>query len=160
MGKACTFIGDNYIPEYVSFECPLYETIFDLIENRGVDTFYFSQNNKYQKICHKLVLLAKKDYPNIKTFFATIRLSFMKELKKFDTYDDVVFTNRNIHSPHFKDPEYNHKWAIDNSDIVVVYALRDTYKLKSYIEKSSKEVIKMRKCYSSGKSIFDFINVD
>lgn len=155
MGKACTFIGDSFIPKNISFDTSIIEIIPELINNKGVDEFRFSKKNKYQRLCVKLVTQIKKNNPNIRTVFFTNRFFRTRDIKRYSIYNSVVYTNKDIFSPFFTDLMFHHKWAIKNSDIVVVYTTRKNYMLKKYIENSSKEVIMLEKHYCSGKRIID-----
>lgn len=139
MSKACAFIGDNYIPEFISIERSLNEAVFDSIEKKAADTFYLFEGRPYQEKCLNVLLDAKKKYPNIKIIIVVNRLIMVKYIQNRELYDDVIVTNRNIYDENFHDVDYHFKWAIDNSDIIIVNAPRPEYKFKNYIENNTKE---------------------
>ena len=110
-GKVCCFIGHRKIKNGVELTQRVKETIRDLIENKGVNTFLFGSRSEFDDLCHSIVTELQKNNPQIKRIMYTCRSEYacMKEEKeereriarevtkrdiKYKDYDGAMMSDR------------------------------------------------------------------
>ena len=62
-------IGQRKVQESPELVFKVYETLFDLIENQGADTFYFGSKTLFSTLCLNAVLELQKLYPSVRTVY-------------------------------------------------------------------------------------------
>ena len=133
----CTFFGHRDTPK--EKEPILKSTLVDLIENKGVDTFYVGNNGNFDKmVCSALSELSVL-YP-IKVYIVLACLP-----KNEDDNSERTILPEGIEAvpPRFA-ISYRNKWMIEKSDFVVTYVVHSwggAARFKELAEKKGKAVI-------------------
>ena len=87
--SSCVFFGHSNF-DYAPYKDKIKERIVDLIENRGVKTFYNGFRGDFDVMCAHIVYELKEQYPQIKNIMA---LSYIPD-EKFDKpeiFDEAVY---------------------------------------------------------------------
>ncbi len=114
----CTFFGHANAPKEI--EPIIKSTLVDLIENKGVTTFYVGNHGNFDYMVAN-VLRALAEIYSIKYY---VVLAYMP--KKNEMFDNHTLLPEGIELVH---PKYaiswRNKWMIDKSDYVVAYMRRN-----------------------------------
>lgn len=99
MGKLCTFFGNRDTVLFPDVQEKIRQTLIDLIENQGVDTFWAGGYGKFDDECSRMVWALKNQYPHIQLHLILpypskkgARVSG-KYLFCFENYDSVSYTD-------------------------------------------------------------------
>ncbi len=142
----CTFFGHRSTPD--SIRPILHDTLINLIENNGVDTFYVGNKGAFDYMVKKELKELTAIYPHIKY---SVVLSYMPgQRDEFDItdYSDTIYPDglENV-PPRFAIDKRN-RIMIEWSDIVVTYvcySFGGASKFKEIAEKQGKKVINLQK---------------
>lgn len=138
----CTFFGHRDTPKEI--EPTLRSTLIDLIENRGVDTFYVGNNGNFDSMVSTILLELSLTYP-IKYY---IILAYLP--KKANEISEHTILPDGIETIPFRFAiSYRNKWMVEKSDVVVTYAIHSwggAAKFKELAEKKEKTVIEYSQC--------------
>ncbi len=63
INKNCCFLGHRKIDKNETLETELRIVITDLIEDKGIDIFFFGSKSQFDRLCHTIVSDLKKIYP-------------------------------------------------------------------------------------------------
>ena len=134
----CTFFGHSDTPKEI--EETLRKTIIELIENKGVNTFYVGTHGNFDAMVYKILCDAEREY-GIKFF---VVLPCVPTNSKYKDYDNTIVPQgiEKI-SPRFG-IDYRNKWMIKNSDYVITYVARPfggASKFEEYAKKQEKAVM-------------------
>ena len=77
-------IGHRKAPEGPELVVRIYETLFDLIVNQGVDTFYFGSKSRFDTFCFEAVMELRHSYPHVKTVY--VRANYEHIEKSYEDY--------------------------------------------------------------------------
>ena len=75
----------------------IYETVFDLMENQGADTFLFGNKGEFDKLCFEAVMELQHLYPHVKTVYVRADSENMTKLFEdslLKKYDETFFPDR------------------------------------------------------------------
>lgn len=144
--KACCGFGHRNV----------FENIGDKLDNaveaaiqQGCEIFYTGAMGEFDSLFSSAVRKAKKSHPHIK--LTCVKPYFTNDINAdrdyYDAmYDDVIIPPELI-GVHYKAAiKARNRWIIDNSDIVVVYTIRNyggAYDALRYAERKSKCIIKI-----------------
>ena len=62
----CAFISDDNAILKVGIKRKILQTMLDLLKYKGIDTFYLSNENKFDKFCYQTATELKKEYDYLK----------------------------------------------------------------------------------------------
>lgn len=123
----------------------VYMIIKDLIENKGVDTFYSGNMGEFDKLCEKAVRSLKTKY-DIKLYWISpyFSVKMNKEKEEFERlYDEIIIPD--LGRVHYKAAILKRNfWMVDKSDYIVSYVYREfggAWKTLKYAEKAGKTII-------------------
>ena len=97
MGKVCTFFGHRDTVLFPDIYKKIHQTLIDLIENKGVDTFLSGGYSRFDDACSGMVWTLKKQYPHIQLHlilpYPTKKGASIspKETFCFENYDSVSY---------------------------------------------------------------------
>ena len=139
----CTFFG-NRDANIKKFEAPLFKTLVDLIENKGIDTFYVGNQGNFDFAVQKQLKQLQTIYPHIKYSIALAYLPKEKsDFHKTDFCNSFVPERVETGPIRFAIDRRN-RWLINNSDYVVTCVrsiVGGAAKYKALAEKKGKIVI-------------------
>ncbi len=139
-----TFCGHREIYVTEIYE-KVQEIVKDLVENKGVDTFYSGNMGEFDKLCEKAVRALKEEY-DIKLYW--VAAYFMEKMNKEKEelerlYDGIIVPD--LGQVHYKQAILKRNfWMVDKSDYVISYVYREfggAYKTLRYAEKVGKTIM-------------------
>lgn len=142
--KACCGFGHREVFENISGQVE--EAVLLAIKN-GCEIFYTGAMGQFDSLFSSAVRKAKKTYPHIKLI--CVKPYFTNDINTdrdyyTSMYDDVIIPDE-LAGIHYKAAiKARNHWMIDNSEIVIVYTIRDhggAYEARRYAEKKSKRII-------------------
>ncbi|MCQ2451103.1 MAG: hypothetical protein MJ080_03915 [Clostridia bacterium] len=140
----CTFFGHRTAPD--SIRPLLHNTLIDLIENKGVHTFYVGNQGGFDFLVKKELKELTAIYPHIKY---SVVLAYMPEKRdEFDItdYSDTMYPDGLESVPRRFAIDKRNRMMIEWSDIVVTYVCYSgggAAKFKEIAERQGKEVINL-----------------
>lgn len=135
---ACTFFGHRECSEEIRPE--LVRVLTELIEHRGVDTFYVGNQGRFDALVRGVLRELKVAYPNIE--YAVV-LAYMPGRKaEYEDFSDTMLPEgiEAIH-PHFA-ISWRNMWLVNHSDYVVTNITHDWSGANRYAQKAKEK----RKC--------------
>ena len=146
MKKACCGFGHRNVFENI--EDKLYTAVMNAAE-RGCEIFYTGAMGEFDSLFSSAVRKAKKTYPNIKLIcvkpYFTNDINIDKDYYAA-LYDDIIIPDE-LAGLHPKAAiKARNRWIIDNSDIVLIYTVRNfggAYEAKRFAERNGKRLIKI-----------------
>lgn len=138
-------IGDLF----VNIKDKLYGVLEEVIQKRGVKTFYTGGIGESDSCFYSVVKLLKYKYPYIKIIL--VKYYFTNELNKnrdyyIQAYDSIIIPYELIEKHHKDVIKLRNRWMIDNSDIIVSCVFRDfggAYEAVKYAINCKKEIIEV-----------------
>ena len=144
--KACCGFGHRNVFENISSK--LDNAVEEAIA-QGCEIFYTGAMGDFDSLFSSAVRSAKKVYPHIKLIGVKPYLTNdINTDKDYYTalYDDIIIPDE-LAGIHPKAAiKARNRWMIDNSDIVLVYTVRNfggAYEAKRYAERNGKRLIKI-----------------
>ena len=143
--KACCGFGHRNVFENISSK--LDNAVEEAIA-QGCEIFYTGAMGDFDSLFSSAVRSAKKVYPHIKLIgvkpYSTNDINTDKDYYAA-LYDDIIIPDE-LAGIHPKAAiKARNRWMIDNSDIVLVYTVRNfggAYEAKRYAERNGKRLIK------------------
>ena len=144
MKKACCGFGHRNVFENLS------EKLDDAIESavqQGCEIFYTGAICDFDSLFSSAVRRAKKTYPHIKLI--CVKPYFTNDINTnrdyyAALYDDIIIPDE-LAGIHYKAAiKARNRWMIDNSDIVIVYTIRNyggAYEARRHTERQGKYLI-------------------
>ena len=144
--KACCGFGHRYV----------FENLISKLDNaveeaitQGCELFYTGAMGDFDSLFSSAVRSAKKVYPHIKLI--GVKPYFTNDINTDKDYyaalyDDIIIPDElaGIHPKAVI--KARNRWIIDNSDIVLIYTVRNfggAYEAKRYAERNGKRLIKI-----------------
>ena len=143
-GKTCTFFGHRNTP--AGIRSKLHDTLVELIEHDGADTFYVGNQGGFDSIVLRELKTLSRAYPHIRY---SVVLAYMPEKhSEYDMtdYTDTVFPEGLETVPRKFAIDKRNSMMVEWSDIVVTYITHSgggAAKFKELAEKKSKVVINL-----------------
>ena len=144
--KACCGFGHRYV----------FENLISKLDNaveeaitQGCELFYTGAMGDFDSLFSSAVRSAKKVYPYIKLI--CVKPYFTNDINTDKDYyaalyDDIIIPDE-LAGIHPKAAiKARNRWMIDNSDIVLIYTVRNfggAYEAKRYAERNGKRLIKI-----------------
>lgn len=144
--KACCGFGHRYV----------FENLISKLDNaveeaitQGCELFYTGAMGDFDSLFSSAVRSAKKVYPHIKLI--GVKPYFTNDINTDKDYyaalyDDIIIPDE-LAGIHPKAAiKARNRWMIDNSDIVLIYTVRNfggAYEAKRYAERNGKRLIKI-----------------
>ena len=144
--KACCGFGHRYVFEYLISK--LDNAVEEAI-TQGCELFYTGAMGDFDSLFSSAVRSAKKVYPHIKLI--GVKPYFTNDINTDKDYyaalyDDIIIPDE-LAGIHPKAAiKARNRWMIDNSDIVLIYTVRNfggAYEAKRYAERNGKRLIKI-----------------
>lgn len=144
--KACSGFGHRNVFENISSK--LDNAVEEAIA-QGCEIFYTGAMGDFDSLFSSAVRSAKKVYPHIKLI--GVKPYFTNDIntdKDYYTalYDDIIIPDE-LAGIHPKAAiKARNRWIIDNSDIVLIYTVRNfggAYEAKRFAERNGKRLIKI-----------------
>ena len=144
--KACCGFGHRNVFENISSK--LDNAVEEAI-TQGCEIFYTGAMGDFDSLFSSAVRSAKKVYPHIKLI--GVKPYFTNDIntdKDYYTalYDDIIIPDE-LAGIHPKAAiKARNRWIIDNSDIVLIYTVRNfdgAYEAKRFAERNGKRLIKI-----------------
>lgn len=144
--KACSGFGHRNVFENISSK--LDNAVEEAIA-QGCEIFYTGAMGVFDSLFSSAVRSAKKVYPHIKLI--GVKPYFTNDIntdKDYYTalYDDIIIPDE-LAGIHPKAAiKARNRWIIDNSDIVLIYTVRNfggAYEAKRFAERNGKRLIKI-----------------
>lgn len=141
--KACCGFGHRNVFENISSKID--NTVEEAI-SQGCEIFYTGAMGEFDSLFSSAVRSAKKAYPHIKLI--CVKPYFTNDINTngeyyASLYDDIIIPDE-LADVHPKAAiKARNRWIIDNSDIVLIYTLRNyggAYDAKKYAERSRKTI--------------------
>ena len=145
--KACCGFGHRNVFENI--EDKLYTAVMNAV-GQGCEIFYTGAMGEFDSLFSSAVRKAKKVYPNIKLI--CVKPYFTNDINTDKDYyaalyDDIIIPDE-LADIHPKAAiKARNRWMIDNSDIVLIYTVRNyggAYEAKRYAEHKDKTLVKIQ----------------
>ncbi len=140
----CTFFGHRTAPD--SIRPILHNTLIDLIENKGVDTFYVGNQGGFDSMVKKELKQLTAIYPHIKYSIVLAYIPGKRDEFDITDYSDTVYPDGLESVPLRFAIDKRNRMMIEWSDIVVTYVCYSSggaAKFKEIAEKKGKQVINL-----------------
>jgi len=142
--KACCGFGHRNVFENI---CDRLDNAVETAIQQGCEIFYTGAMGEFDGLFSSSVHAAKKKYPHIKLIcvkpYFTNNINTDRDYYNA-MYDDVIIPPEII-GVHYKSAiKARNQWMIDNSDIVLVYTVRDyggAYEARKYSDRNNKQII-------------------
>ena len=115
----CTFFGHRYTSEAI--KPALTSVLTDLIENKGVTTFYVGHQGFFDSMERTELKRMKNIYPNINYYVALAYLAKKSDDLGVTDYSDTIFPDVLTKTPPKYAIDRRNRWMISISDYVVCY---------------------------------------
>lgn len=140
--STCTFFGHRYAPKEI--EPALRSVLLDLIENKGVKTFYVGNHGGFDAMAQRIL----RDFAARYSIVCFVVLAYMPKNKESNDYVwDTILPDGIETVPKRFAISYRNKWMIQKSDFVVTYVDHKigsgAAQFKSLAEKRGKIVIEV-----------------
>ena len=145
--KCCTFAGHSNAPDTLKNE--LIAAVTDLIDNKGVTTFYVGNHGRFDAMSASAVRTVKQSRKDIKLILVVPKMNSTIENHKnyyTDMYDEVLIPAESDAAYYKAMITVRNKWLIDNSDYIITYIRRDhggAYNTYKYAKKKKIEFINL-----------------
>ena len=144
MGKTVCFFGNR--DTHSDVKPLLHDTLIDLIENQGADTFYVGNQGGFDSIVYSELKKLAEIYPHITYSVVLAYMPGKKQDYEFVDYGHTLYPDGlETVPPRFAIDKRN-RIMIEWSDIVVTY-VRNPFggaaKFKEFAEKKKKQVINL-----------------
>ena len=144
--KACCGFGHRYVFENLISKL---DNAVDEAITQGCELFYTGAMGDFDSLFSSAVRSAKKVYPHIKLI--GVKPYFTNDINTDKDYyaalyDDIIIPDE-LAGIHPKAAiKARNRWMIDNSDIVLIYTVRNfggAYEAKRFAEQNGKRIIKI-----------------
>jgi len=139
----CVFFGHRDTPSDVAPFLKM--TVRQLIEERGVDTFYVGDKGAFDRMAFRILEELKSEYPHIEYAVVPAYQPIEKNENDYLDYTQAIFPDEVLLSPkRYAIANRNH-WLVKVADIVVTYANGVGYSsdYKMLAQKRKKEIIEL-----------------
>ncbi len=143
--KSCTFAGHSTAPDTLKSE--LVAAVTDLIENKGVTTFYVGNHGRFDALSASAVRAVKQNYKDIRLILVVPKMSSTIDNNKdyySDMYDEILIPAESD-AAHYKAMiTVRNRWMVDNSDYIITYIRREyggAYNTYKYAKKQNISII-------------------
>ncbi len=136
----CTFFGHRSVSRETLI--PLEKILTDLIENKGVDTFYVGNHGGFDRMVRAALKKFRKIYPHIEYWVVLAYIPTKKD--EYDDYSDTLYPSALDSVPYRAKIVARSEWMIKSSDYVVTCVERyigGAAESKQKAEKVGKKVI-------------------
>ena len=123
INKNCCFLGHREIDESENLKAEIRSIVSNLIENKGVDTFFFGSRSAFDSLCHLIVSDLKEIYPHIKRIYIRAEYSDINDDYRnylLESYEDTYYPERIRNSGRASYVERNQQ-MINLCSVCVVY---------------------------------------
>ncbi len=145
MSKCCTFAGHSTAPDTLKSE--LITVVTDLVDNKGVSTFYVGNHGRFDAMSASAVRTVKQSHKDVKLILVVPKMNSTIENHKdyyADMYDELLIPAESD-AAHYKAMiTVRNKWMVENSDYIITYIRREhggAYNTYKYAEKENIEII-------------------
>ena len=137
----CTFFGHRDFSGDI--KGALNETLRELIELSDADKFLVGNNGKFDRVVTEILRGLKKKYPHICVLVVLAYMPVGNNIEMFDDDVDLVYPEGLEFVPKRLAIVKRNEWMIEQSDVVVTYAISagGAAKFKSLAEKKKKKVL-------------------
>ncbi|MBE7049020.1 MAG: DUF1273 family protein [Ruminococcaceae bacterium] len=121
--KTCCFIGHRKINETDELKEKIYNTVEDLIVNKGVTSFLFGSRSDFDSLCKKIVTEFQEKYLDIKRTYIRAEYEYISDSYKdylLEKCDDTYFPEKVSGAGRASYVERN-QIMINQSDYCVFY---------------------------------------
>lgn len=140
----CTFFGHRTAPD--SIQPVLHDTLINLIEIKGVDTFYVGNQGGFDSMVKKELKELAEIYPHIKYSVVLAYMPGKRDEFDITDYSDTMYPDGLESVPRRFAIDKRNRMMIEWSDIVVTYVCYSNggaAKFKEIAEKKGKQIINL-----------------
>ena len=142
----CTFFGHSEIRDYNEVASKLYDTVYELVEERGVCDFFVGNNGAFDRMALSVLRQISESH-NIR--YAVV-LSYLNraEDKKLYKSEETIYPELLESTPGRYAIDKRNRWMIDKSQLAVTYVntcIGGAAKFADVCEKKGLEIIKLGK---------------
>ena len=87
-------IGHRKVQEKESLVERIYDTVTELIENDGADTFLFGSRSEFNNLCYIVVTEIQKIFPHIRRVYVRAERDYDNVEHLLDFYEETYFPDR------------------------------------------------------------------
>lgn len=94
VNRSCCFFGHRAIDESEELKIEISRIVSDLIENKGVNTFFFGSKSRFNSLCYEIVSDLKNLFPHIKRIYVRAEYpNINEEYRKYllKRYEDTYY---------------------------------------------------------------------
>ena len=142
----CTFFGHSQIHNYNEVISKLYDTVYELVEERGIRDFLVGSNGDFDRMALDVLRQISKSH---KVSYSVV-LAYLNiaEHKKLYQFEETVYPELLERTPkHYAIDKRNH-WMTRKSEIAITYVntcIGGAAKFAEICEKRGMEIIKLGK---------------
>ena len=143
--KICSFCGHRDADSGLRTQIKV--AITDIIENKGVTTFYSGGMGNFDNLCESVVRELKQTYYLKLYLIAPYMTQKINRDGKYykELYDDIIIPD--LGEVHYKRAiTERNRWMVEQSDIILCYIYRSSggaYKTVQYAKKHGKHIINL-----------------
>lgn len=123
INKNCCFLGHREIDENENLKAEIRSIVSDLIENKGIDTFFFGSRSDFNSLCHSIVSDLKENYPHIRRVYVRAEYSDINDDYRdylLESYEDTYYPEKIRNSGRASYVERNQQ-LINQCSVCIVY---------------------------------------
>ncbi|MCM1323122.1 MAG: hypothetical protein NC218_02960 [Acetobacter sp.] len=153
MGKICAFFGHRDAPSYLLENNHIERTIISLIENEGVDTFWFGGNGNFDSYANSAVRRVQEQlYPQIKRIFVAAYMQQVNPTIGSEAgftelnYDGFMYPDEVEFAPRKFAITYRNRYEVENADFFICYIHKEyggAYTAYRLAKRNGKKVINL-----------------
>lgn len=137
MGKICAFFGHRNAPYYLAENKHIERAIISLIENEGVDTFWFGGNGDFDSYASSAARNVQEQlYPHItRTLIVSYQTQLHPKECRTDSkgeqiiedfgYDGVDYPEELLFAPKRFAITYRNRYEVENADYFICYITKE-----------------------------------
>ena len=143
--KICSFCGHRDADS--SLRSQIKTAVIDLIENKGITTFYSGGMGAFDGMCESVVRELKRAHPLKLYLIAPYMTQKINRDGQYymELYDDIIIPD--LGEVHYKRAiTERNKWIVRQSDVLICYVTRSSggaYQMIQYAQKLSKSINKL-----------------
>lgn len=150
--KSASFFGHRDVADTAELQLAIKNTIVDLVENKGVELFYFGGHGDFDYYCFNAVKEIKKLHPTLKTVYCVESERKMRASKRTNFvntrgYDEFIYLAPSF--DYWYSILYYRNCEMVNLSDYVVYYIRDkgaksgAYKCYKHAKRQKKAIIEL-----------------
>ena len=142
-----SLFGHREVDDWKRVNDRLFSIVDELLKTQSYTTFLVGRNGEFDRLAASVIKNVQKIRGLENSDISLVLPYAVADLPYYEKYYDNIIVPESLHGAHPKAAiTLKNRWAIDRSDLVVVYAERNVggaYAAMKYAQKQNKPIIKL-----------------